>query len=154
MTIASRYFVSPQEQSPSRIATMSAPLDNRDSSSDTSAPDPQVLADHSLPGSRADASPPQLSLPEAASKLEQGLWCLIAQGLDDEQFWLAFSRLYRGLAGQLPQAERSRLAFHADYALARLGMPVWTVMTESTLLSSNDGSKPEPDGAPSVAAAA
>ncbi|WP_149193661.1 hypothetical protein [Luteimonas suaedae] len=129
---------------------MSAPFDTRDSSSDTSSPDQQVLADQHPSG------PPRrlLSLPQAASKLEQGLWRLIAQGLDDEHFWLAFSRLYRDLTGQLPKTERGRLAVHADYALARLGMPVWTVMAESVQLATDDGSKPDPDDAPTVAAAA
>lgn len=133
---------------------MSAPLDTRDSPSDTSSPDQRVLADHHPHGNPNGTSPRMLSLPRAASKLEQSLWRLIAQGLDDEHFWLAFSRLYRDLSEQLPEAERGRLAYHADYALARLGMPVWTVMAESVQLTIDDGSKPKPDGAPSVAAAA
>ncbi|MDH5823911.1 hypothetical protein QFW77_13080 [Luteimonas sp. RD2P54] len=117
--------------------------------------DPQPVVETLPPAQRvspADAPAANLALPQAARMLEEGLCRLVARGLPDDEFWEAFAGLYHRLAGDLAGTDRTRLAFHADYALARMGLPVWTVMEQSLKEAVVASPSAGPDGP--VAAAA
>ncbi|NZA26622.1 hypothetical protein H0E84_09515 [Luteimonas sp. SJ-92] len=131
---------------------MSVEFDSRITPAD-SQPDetaaPARVPDQSL---SPENPAPSLSLPEAASMLEEGLCRLVARGLPDDAFWSAFSALYSNLAAELAGPERTRLAYHADYALARMGLPVWTVMQQTLQVATRD-TLPQDDSPPVAAAA-
>ncbi|MCD7099979.1 hypothetical protein [Stenotrophomonas sp. MMGLT7] len=63
----------------------------------------------------------------AMTQLETALWLLLAESLDEATFWRRFSRMLDACVVTLPAEGAERVYRHADFLLARAGLPAWAV---------------------------